>query len=297
MRWHWWTLVGALILGLAGCRSATPGARSDKLRVVVSIPPLAYFVKGVGGEYVEVLTLVSNSASPHTFEPLPEQIRVLSEADVIIFNGRGLEPWAQRIVEASGTQAEVFYITETADFEAAPYAQNAHLWMDVRWAKVYVSQIRTILEAHMTDQSRRNIYTRALTYQEFLNVLQDRLERTFGRVPPERRRVAVLHSVWEPFLTPFGFTVVSLYPQGYHVHEQQEPSPQDLNAWVQTMKREGVRAVVLEKQQPVPTLEGIATDMGFPTVYLDPLGAPPPEGNYEEMMISNAEALVQALVP
>lgn len=80
---------------------SAPPPPSEKLKVVVSIFPLADFVSNVGGEKVEVLTLLPTGASPHTYEPTPGQVKEIAEAKVFVKNGFGLEFWAEKVVKAA----------------------------------------------------------------------------------------------------------------------------------------------------------------------------------------------------
>lgn len=73
-----------------------------KIKVVASIFPLADFVRNVGGDKVEVITLLPTGASPHTYEPTPGQVKEIAKAKVFVKNGLGLEFWAEKIVKAAG---------------------------------------------------------------------------------------------------------------------------------------------------------------------------------------------------
>lgn len=94
-------IIGVLFLG--GCQQATqPGAQSEeKTAIVTTLYPLYEFAKEVGGDKVEVTLLLPPGAEAHTFEPKPSDIIRINNADVFVYIGAGMEPWAQDIVEAS----------------------------------------------------------------------------------------------------------------------------------------------------------------------------------------------------
>ena len=128
-------VIGCLffVLLLAGCGSAPAGqpdptepkveketARDEtgqdidaavlpekRVKVVATIFPLADIVGNVGGELVEVTTLLAPGASPHTFEPTVEQARFVADADLVFFIGGGLDDWAVRLAEAAGDMGMV----------------------------------------------------------------------------------------------------------------------------------------------------------------------------------------------
>src|SRR4030042_5857182 len=93
-------MVVLVLLGGLACSSSTD---SDKLKVVATIFPLADFVKNVGGDKVEVTTLMSAGDSPHTWEPLPEQVKTIADARLMVINGAGLEFWIEKVVETAAS--------------------------------------------------------------------------------------------------------------------------------------------------------------------------------------------------
>jgi ABC-type Zn uptake system ZnuABC Zn-binding protein ZnuA len=87
---RWLGLILVVALGLTACGQVlTPPPASGRVLVVASILPLADFARQVGGERVQVETLVPRGASPHTYEPTPAQLRSVSQARVLVLNGVG----------------------------------------------------------------------------------------------------------------------------------------------------------------------------------------------------------------
>ncbi|HMK49900.1 MAG TPA: metal ABC transporter substrate-binding protein, partial [Thermodesulfovibrionales bacterium] len=80
----------------------TSPSYAGKVSVIASIAPMADFVRQVGGERVDVKLLLPPGASPHTFEPTPKIVKVVSTADLFVKVGAGLEFWAEKIIRASG---------------------------------------------------------------------------------------------------------------------------------------------------------------------------------------------------
>ncbi len=285
-------LVGILM----GCQSAAPASQKAKLKVVASIPPLGDFARWVGGEWVEVTVLVGPGQSPHTFEPLPQHVKALAEADVILFNGQGLEPWAHDLLASANPQARVVYVANEPVFQGSPYLGNAHLWMDITWAQAYISVIRQVFEeAYPRNQPRSHFYTRALDVKQELESLQDQLKRMVQVLPPSQRRVAVAHAAWEPFLSPLDFYMVPLLEGAAYEGHTQEVPPQAMGEWMRLLENENIKAIVVEVQNPIPPLTALSQDLGIPLVQLDPLGGMPGRETYADMMRYNARTLVEAL--
>lgn len=83
---------------LAGCTSSSPTTGApDTINVTASFYPLAYVAERIGGTYATVTTVTPPGAEPHDFEPTARDIAELQSADVLIFNGAGLDPWAERV--------------------------------------------------------------------------------------------------------------------------------------------------------------------------------------------------------
>ena len=102
------SLVLALVLAMALTASAIScgPARDDtgKIGVVVTLVPLADFVGNVGGDKVDVTDMVPPGASPHTYEPIPSQMVAVSEADMYVKVGSGVEfelEWMDEVIEAN----------------------------------------------------------------------------------------------------------------------------------------------------------------------------------------------------
>jgi ABC-type Zn uptake system ZnuABC Zn-binding protein ZnuA len=116
-------LLGASLLlagGLVACGStdedgaATTSANGDAPLVVVSTTQLADFARTIGGDDVEVYSLLTPNADAHDFDPSPRDLDALARATVIVRNGLELDPWLDEAVEASGTDVEVVDASEGA---------------------------------------------------------------------------------------------------------------------------------------------------------------------------------------
>lgn len=285
-------LVGILM----GCQSAAPASQKAKLKVVASIPPLGDFARWVGGEWVEVTVLVGPGQSPHTFEPLPQHVKALAEADVILFNGRGLEPWASDLLASANPQARVVYIANEPIFQTAPYPGNAHLWLDVTWAKAYITVIReTFEEVDSRAQAKSQYYDGSIKARHALDSLKGELKRTIEAVPREKRRVAVAHAAWEPFLKPLDVYMVPLLEGAAYEGHTQEVPPQTMSQWMQLLENENIKAIVVEVQNPIPALNALSQDTGIPLAQLDPLGGAAERKGYVDMMRYNIRTLAEAL--
>ena len=102
-----------LVLALASA-CGDRGGSTDRLQVVATVYPLGYFAERIGGDRVEVNVLVGPGLEAHGFEPTSSDLLALGDADVIVMNGIGLEPWLNGAIDALGNEVEAI-VVEAAD--------------------------------------------------------------------------------------------------------------------------------------------------------------------------------------
>jgi zinc transport system substrate-binding protein len=129
--------------------SNTPSSGNNngsKIKVVASFYPIYEFIKKVGGDKVDVSILIPVGVEPHDFEPSIQQVQGAEKADLVIFNGAGLEGWIERInaktrVDVSnGTR---LLLNNNTDEQKANY--DPHIWLDPILAQIEVRNIRDAL--------------------------------------------------------------------------------------------------------------------------------------------------------
>src|SRR5258708_926077 len=97
--------LGFIFLALVSV--ASPARAQDRLNVVASFSILGDFVRNVGGDRVNVTTLVGSNGDVHVYTPTPADAKKIADARLVIINGFGLEGWLPRLVQSSGSKATV----------------------------------------------------------------------------------------------------------------------------------------------------------------------------------------------
>ena len=147
-------LLTGLAAGFAPAFAAAQSAARKKIKAVATFSILGDFVRNVGGDRVDVATLVGPNGDVHVFSPTPTDAKMLAVADIVFVNGLGLEGWMTRLVQASGSKAPT--IVATKDItprrmvdanDAARRKIDPHAWQSVANAKIYVANIRDGLDA------------------------------------------------------------------------------------------------------------------------------------------------------
>jgi zinc/manganese transport system substrate-binding protein len=287
------TAVGALAGSLL---NTIPSNAQEKMNVVASFSILGDFVKNVGGDLVEVKSLVGPNGNPHAFQPTPADARAIAEARVVFVNGLGFEGWLDRIVTASGTKAAIVVATKGIDPIAPNGRTDPHAWQSVGNAKIYIANIRDGFIA--ADPRDKAIFeANAAAYQAKLDALEQQVRTEMDKIPGDQRRVIVAHRAFEYFAKAYGVTFFA--PQGPAM--EAEPSAQALAAVINQIKTEKIRAVFFENIADRKLLQQISQESGAKIgglLYSDALSEPTAAApTYLDLVRNNIVELTRALGP
>jgi len=269
---------------------ATPGV--GKVKVAVSIAPLADLAQEVGGEHVTVTTLVPPGASPHTYEPTPAQVREVAEADVLALIGLGFEFWAEDIIEsAANPDLIVVYTSEGIEViheHEGRETGNPHVWLDPRNAMVQVRHIReALIEADPAHQSEYEANAEAYLAQ--LEALDEEIAAQVATW--SHREFIAFHPSWVYFARRYGLVQAAVIERT----PGKEPSPVEVAEIIETARHIRARAIFAEPQFSPKAAETIAADSGAQVLFLNPLGGAEGPTSYLEMMRYNVEQMEKAL--
>jgi zinc/manganese transport system substrate-binding protein len=297
---------------LAGCltlaASALPAAaqNAEKLKVVATFSILGDLVRNVGGERVELATLVGPNGDAHVYSPTPADGRRLTEAKIVFTNGLKFEGWIDRLVKSSGTKAVRIEATKgvkplKGEEDGHGHGHHhdhggadPHAWQSIGNAKIYVANIRDALIA--ADAAGKETYeANASAYLKQLDQLEAEVKSLVASIPAERRRIITSHDAFRYFEEAYGIDFVS--PQG--VSTESEASAKDVARIIQQIKREKIAAVFVENVSDARLMERIAQETNAKIgdrVYSDALSeAGGPAGTYIDMMRHNIRAFSAAL--
>ncbi len=288
---RWWWLGGvvvALLVLVVSCGrevTSTHTATADQIAVVASIAPLADLVREVGGPRVAVTQMVPLGSNPHTFEPTPAQMQAVSQAQLLVLNGAGLEHWAEDVIQAA--ENPNLKVLELA--EGLPMmGRNPHLWLNPRYMMRFADKVAAAL-AEIDPDNATYYRERAGVYQAELERLDREIREALAQVPS--RKVVTLHAAWDYFADAYGLEVVAVI----ETTPGREPSPAEIAALVDLMRQEDVHVIIVETQPTPPAAQVVAAETGARVVYMEPLGGPPPLDTYLGLMRANVQALVEAL--
>ena len=284
-----------------------PGARAqDRLNVIASFSILGDFVKNVGGDRVEVATLVGPNGNAHVYAPSPGDAKKVADAKLVFVNGLGFEGWLERLVKASGTKAPIVVATKGIkpleragehghDHDHDHGRADPHAWQSVANAKIYVANIRDALIA--ADPAGKDAYlSNAAAYLAKLDALERDLREVVAKIPADRRRVITSHSAFGYFQDAYGVNFTA--PQG--VSTEAEASAKDVAAIIAQIRKQKVAAVFLENVTDPRLVEQVARETGAKvggTLYSDALTDDKGDATtYVDLMRHNLRQLASALV-
>jgi zinc/manganese transport system substrate-binding protein len=292
-----WMLAAA---GLALLMTAGPAFAQDKLKVLATFSILGDFVKNVGGDRVEVATLVGPNSDAHVYAPAPADAKKVADAKVVIVNGLGYEGWMSRLAKASGSKAPVVVASKGVKERKAPGGHghggaDPHAWQSVANAKIYVANIRdALIEA---DPAGKAAYeANAAAYLGKLDALDQDVKATVAAIPADRRKIISTHDAFGYFQQAYGVEFIA--PQG--VSTEAEPSARDVARIITQVKKQKIPAVFLENIADPRLMERIAQESGarvggklYSDALTDAKGDAP---TYLDMMRHNIKQISTALM-
>jgi zinc/manganese transport system substrate-binding protein len=282
------------LVALAVAIAATPSHAQDRINVVASFSILGDFVRNVGGDRVNVTSLVGPNGDVHVYTPPPQDAKKIADARLVIINGLGLEGWLPRLLQSSGSKAPI--ITATNGIAPLKLVSDAdpHAWQSVANAKIYVTNIRDALV--QVDPADADFFRgRAGRYLADLDALDREVRAAIAQIPPERRKVISTHDAFGYFAKEYGIEFIA--PLG--VSTETEPSARDIAGIISQIKAEKIPAVFLENISDDRLIRRIAAETGAKVggiLYSDGLtdekGSAP---TYIDMVSHNIKALTSAL--
>ncbi|MEU6674058.1 zinc ABC transporter substrate-binding protein AztC [Streptomyces sp. NPDC046925] len=264
-------IVGLLALVTAAAASAcTTG--EDQPRIVVTTNILGDITKEIVGDEADVTVLMQPNADPHSFGLSAVQAAQLERADLVVHNGLGLEENVLRHVDAAresgvatfaaGEAADplTFHTADDggpADEEGQP---DPHFWTDPDRVRKVIGQIADQVVEHVEGVDDSAIRANADRYGEQLTDLTAWMEKSFDRIPDDKRALVTNHHVFGYLADRFGFKVIgAVIPSGTTLAS---PSSSDLRSLTLAMEKAGVRTVFADSSRPTRLAEVLRTELG-----------------------------------
>ncbi len=284
-------------VALAMCL-ASLDAEAKPLSAVASFTILADMVRVVGGDKIQVASLVGPNGDPHSFEPTPSDARTLKDADIVFVNGLGLEGWMERLIVASGQKRAPVVasdgITTRKMDEDGRTILDPHAWNAAANAIVYVHNIaKALSEADPADAGFFD--ARAEAYVAQLSALDRRAKTEIAALPATRRKILTTHDALGYFAAAYGVEILS--PLGFST--EQEPSAASMAALIQQIRKERIKTYFLENSNDPRLIQQIARATNAQPggdLYVESLSkADGPAASYLTMFQHNLDLILRAM--
>jgi ABC-type Zn uptake system ZnuABC Zn-binding protein ZnuA len=276
-------------LGACGGDEQQAAGGGDAIRVVATTGQAADFARAVAGDRAEVTGLLAPNADPHEFEIRPDDVKELSDAELVVRSGGDLDEWLGGAIESSGGDAEVLTLADHVELDP----EDPHWWHDPRNAIAAVAALRdALVEA---DPEGAEAYRRgAEAYTRRLERLDRAVTRCIDKVPAHERTLVTTHDALGYYARRYGIRVVGAVIPSRSTAAQ--PSAGEIAELVETIRREDVKAIFAESSVKPDVEEAIARESGARVggeLWADTLGPAGSDGaTYVDSIESNTSALV-----
>ncbi|WP_435888606.1 zinc ABC transporter substrate-binding protein AztC [Streptomyces niveus] len=246
------SLLCVLALG-AGAVGCTAGGQ-DRPTVVVTTNILGDITRNVVGEEAEVTVLMGPGADPHSFGISAPQAASVEQADLVVYNGLGLEENVLRHVEAAKEAGvPTLAVGDAVDPIAYTSGESAdepdpHFWTDPERVHRAVGIIADQVAEHVKGVDRKAVEKNASGYGGEITELTSWMRTAFDEIPEGSRQLVTNHHVFGYLAERFGFRIVgAVIPSGTTLAS---PSASDLRSLADAVEKAGVKAVFADSSQP-----------------------------------------------
>jgi len=303
-RWILFLVCFSLLMS-GSCRENQPShapADATKLSIITTVAPITSIVENVVGDKADVAGIIPEGINSHTFEPIPSDSKLLSSADLIIFNGLDLETPTQKLAQANLRQGATSYSLGDKTINKDEYIfdfsfpkeqghPNPHLWLNPQYAIRYAALVRD--EVIRLDPKNRDAYEHnAAQFIQKAEALDEAIQAATQTIPPNNRRLLTYHDSWPYFARRYGLRVVAVVEEVAEV----APGPKYLASLRNTIRSEHVPVIFAEANHSLKAVRQLAADAEVRVAVLDTLesGQPSPEA-YEQGMRENLKTLKNEL--
>lgn len=302
-------IIISLILLLSGCKTENiEQSSTDKLVVYASFYPIYFATEQIGREKIELQSVIPNGSEPHDYEPSMKEIAKVENGNLFIFNGVGMEPWAEKLSDTlkkkgiktlnMSEYVELMIVEDEGDEHSHDGHEHGlydpHIWLDPINMDKMVYQI--MIELSELDKANKDFYK--ANYEAFSKRIKE-LDIDYNSQLKNRGRDTILvsHEAFGYLAKRYGIEQIPV--TGITPHE--EPSPRTLARLFDKIKEEKFEYIFLESLASPKVVELLAKEGNLKVLELNPISGLTKEQqdrneDYFFLMKQNLENLKKALV-
>ena len=301
-------LIFTLAVGLFACSSAKQGSSSNeatKLKVVATNSIIADITKNIAGDKIDLHSIVPIGQDPHEYEPLPDDVKKTSEANLILYNGINLETggnaWFTKLVQNAKKEENKDYyaVSEGVDViylegQNEKGKEDPHAWLNLENGIIYAKNIAKQLEAK--DPKNKDFYEANLkTYVEKLSKLDKEAKDKFNNIPKEKKTIVTSEGCFKYFSK--AYDVPSAYI--WEINTEEEGTPDQIKTLVEKLRKTKVPSLFVESSVDERPMQTVSKDTNIPIyekIFTDSIAEPGQNGDsYYSMMKWNLDKISEGL--
>jgi zinc transport system substrate-binding protein len=290
-----------LLIGCSAQKKVQTNLESNKILVYASIYPMYDFANEIGRDRINLKLLTPPGVEPHDWEPTAKLVAEMEKADVFIYNGAGMESWADKLIGV--LEAEDLVVVEassgidllkTGEHEHSHAgSEDPHVWLDPINAKKQAKNIKDALIK--ADSSNREFYE--TNYNEFVDKLTDlhnRYQETLKNT--KKKKIVVAHAAFGYLAQRYGLEQIPILG----LSPQEEPTPSKMAQIAEICRKHNVKYIFFETLTNPKLAKVLAEETGAETAVLNPVGGLTEQEmkdreNYLSIMSDNLDVLKKAL--
>lgn len=295
------------IVGLAACSSqkSSSDSSSSKLNVVATNSIIADITKNIAGDKINLHSIVPVGQDPHEYEPLPEDVKKTSKADLIFYNGINLETggnaWFTKLVEnAQKKENKDYYaVSEGVDViylegQNEKGKEDPHAWLNLENGIIYAQNIaKRLIEK---DPDNKTTYEKNLkAYVEKLTALDKEAKEKFNNIPEEKKMIVTSEGCFKYFSK--AYNVPSAYI--WEINTEEEGTPDQIKSLVEKLRKTKVPSLFVESSVDDRPMKTVSKDTNIPIyakIFTDSIADKGEDGDsYYSMMKYNLDKISEGL--
>lgn len=298
-------LLALAIFALSACSSSSKSSQSGKLQVVTTNSIIADITKNIAGDKIDLHSIVPVGKDPHEYEPLPEDVRKTSKADLIFYNGINLETggnaWFTKLVKnANKTEnKDYFAVSDGVDViylegKGEEGKEDPHAWLNLENGVIFAKNIAKQLIAK--DPANKATYEKNLAdYTAKLEALDKEAKEKFNNIPAEKKLIVTSEGCFKYFSKAYG--VPSAYI--WEINTEQEGTPDQIKTLVEKLRQTKTPSLFVESSVDDRPMKTVSKDTNIPIyakIFTDSIAEEGQDGDsYYSMMKYNLDKIAEGL--
>lgn len=296
-----------LAVGLVACSSQKTNSSNDssKLKVVATNSIIADITKNIAGNKIDLHSIVPVGQDPHEYEPLPDDVKKTSQADLIFYNGINLETggnaWFTKLVKNANKKENKDYYAVSDGVEiiylegqSEKGKEDPHAWLNLENGVIYAKNIaKRLIEK---DPENKETYEENLeAYTEKLEKLDKEAKEKFNNIPDDKKMIVTSEGCFKYFSA--AYDVPSAYV--WEINTEEEGTPDQIKNLVEKLRQTKVPSLFVESSVDDRPMKSVSKDTNIPIyakIFTDSVAEKGQEGDsYYSMMKYNLDKISEGL--